>query len=395
MSNLNVKNLNFNSTRNLANQGNFMFFETSLDVCKLEYNLIDFSSLDSDVTINIADFEGGEGRQLSLLSDHIQEKTGVKPKCYYSDIDKGRYNYVKDMYSDKFEKIMNIDATKSRIGVANENASNGRLTVDTKCMAVIRDNPPYGLVDDENGVPERIDKKIIFKNTQNLIAGGIHLIELPIDVAKDSLKMLLTRYIIPCIAKFPKEEYKKFKQVVIFAKLKTTKKPNKELEKQYLELFKNDELPYLDEIKDHVIKLNEWTINESSSKNINYFREPKVTEESLISGLTQVKDDLFHEFRKIIKKPQIAADKTPLMALSPGHHSTLFMSGYYDGILGDLLVRGGVNKETITSNYIDEDDKKITEIVDVFVPFLELTNKNGETVYRRFDNQTQNEEECN
>ena len=373
---MDIKEKSMSSTRQTGNQGRLGFFETNDEIAMMEYNLIDFSAA-REKSINIGDFTGGTGRPLKLLHDHLLS-LGAMPKTYYNELDKGRYNEAMEKYEKEFSMLRNLDVTKMRIGTHN-----GKVTLNTKNFSVIRDNPPYYGTDDSDGIHTRLEREIIFRNSDCLVTGGIHLIELPIHIALDNLKMLCNRYQVTCIAKFPEEVYKKFKQVVLFCKLKKSKGSNLKLEKIYKEMIEEDELPYLDELEEPVIKITGGAIGKGGT--INYFRDPQTNITTLQNGFNQVSGLLANEFRSKHKVVSFVEGKTPPMSLSSGHISTLLMAGYYDGILGDLLVRGGTNK--IIKEIKSTDDKTgvvTVEHLEVFRPFIDITNKNGDAYYKEF-----------
>lgn len=361
------------STHQAGNEGKLGFYPTDLSVVDLEMRLIDFSDLlkhKEEVNLNICDLTGGTGEQLNHMKEYLNN-LGISNYQYY--VEYSKKNYEKCLENYEFTKMINEDTTLISIGRKEGKA------LKKEVMSIIRNNPPYGYV--QVGFDNERQEKIFFKLNNDLnMVGGIQIFECNLSILPVLLRDLISGNEI-FIAKFPKKIFDNsggHKQVVVFCKKKQVKRYDCIIEKEIRESIENDDLPWLDEVKGPVFSLTYEEVK--NFKEINYYRNPKITEETLNNGLNEVIGDLLN---LNIKESNIEPVKKikPLMKLSAGHMSTLLASGAFDGQLGNLLVKGGHVKSK--KNIVTETkDKTISENIDVIKPYLELTNKDGDILYK-------------
>lgn len=371
--NSNVIERKMNSERQWGNEGKLGFFPTARAVVDMEMRLIDFSEIEgSDITLNISDLSGGEGEQLNWMHQYLQ-KNNIKAEAYYNELAKERYE--DGMLKYPYFNGTNTDIFELRIA----NKSNRNL--NKKVFSIIRNNPPYIWLNkaDRN---VRAELEFFIKNSLFDISGGIHIFELPIHQLlgiNNLISIINYRYEMR-IFKFPKGEFEKFKQVVVICKKRHIAMQDKERVEQIKVDLEKDNIPYLDEVDTPVFKA--YYNDFKKTPPINLFRNGRVTDETLFSGLNQVIDELIDADKKDSQVISCERGK-PIIELMPGHISQILASGGYNGVMGNLLVKGGSNKVIEIRKEI-EDDKKITTEVEVLKPYLELTNKRGDILYRNF-----------
>lgn len=370
---MNIFERKMNSERQWGNEGIFSYFPNEKSVVDMEMKLIDFSELQgSDITLNITDLSGGEGDQLNWMYQHLQNNN-IKVEAYYNELAKERFD--KGMVKYPYFNGVNTDIFQLRIA----NKSNRNL--NKKVFSIIRNNPPYMWLNkgDRN---VRAELEFFIQNSLFDINGGIHIFELPIHQLlgiNNLISIINYRYEMK-IFKFPKDEFEKYKQVVVMCKKRDMAIQDKERIDQIKIDLENDNIPYLNEVEAPVFKA--YYNDFKKTPPINLFRNGKITDETMYNGLNQVIDELICAERKDSTVVSCKRGK-PLIELMPGHISQILASGGYDGLIGNLLVKGGSNKviEVIKTT---EDFKEIVTEVEVLKPYLELTNRRGDILYRNF-----------
>lgn len=362
-----------NSERQWGNEGKLGFFPTSQAIVDMEMNLIDFSELeDSDITLNIADLSGGEGDQLNSMYKYLQAKK-INCEVYLNELANERFNTAMANYP--YMHGLNTDIFELRI------ANKINRNLNKKVFSIIRNNPPYIWID-RHGRNVRAEYEFFIQNSQFDINGGIHIFELPIHQLlgiPHLISIINYRYDMQ-VFKFPKGEFEKFKQVVVMCQKRDVQGKDKKFIEQLTKDLQEDNIPYLDEITEPIFKAKYNDFKKTPE--INLFRNGKITDKTLFRGLNQVLDELIESEQK---DSQIISGERgmPIIELLPGHISQILAAGGYNGLMGNLLIKGGSNK--VIETRVEQDDEKetITEY-EVLKPYLELTNKKGDILYRNF-----------
>lgn len=356
---------------NDANRG---FFPTSLEVVKMEMNLIDFSQVEEGSELTICDLTGGEGDQLKEMYDFLIEKN-LTPIAYYNEVTKERFNIAKERYGD-VENFNLLNADFFNLKVRNKN--------NKKAFTIIRNNPPYTWMD-WKGVNIRAEDIFFTRNAELNVEGGIQIFELPIHQLieqKTLIRKILFRYENVHILKFPENEFKKFKQVVVIGVKKKNYTNDNELAEQWREKLKYEKIMSLDEVKEPLITLSQTAINKTFP--VLLFRDGKVTDATLTNGFNAVYDELLMEaINSNRTNKTIRERKIPIIEQLPGHIALDIYSGMYDGLIGNVLVKGGVKKEIKTITEMDG-DKKVTTEIETLHPFVEVTSANGKSFVKEY-----------
>ena len=362
-----------NGTRQWGNEGKLSFYPTAQSVVDMEMNLIDFSEIEnSGLTLNIADLSGGEGDQLNYMYKYLQDKK-INTKAYFNELAEERFNKAMEQYP--YMHGLNTDIFELRI------ANKCNRNLNKKVFNIIRNNPPYIWLD-RNGRNVRAELEFFIQNSFHDIAGAIHIFELPIHQLSEIpnlISIINYRYDMR-VFKFPKGEFEKFKQVVVMCQ----KKSHFERDNNFIEKLKKDleedNIPFLDEIAAPIFKarLDDF----KKTPDINIFRNGKINDTTMFNGLNQVLDELIMSEQKDNQAMSSERGK-PIIELLPGQISQILAAGGYNGIMGNLLIKGGSNK-VIETKVEKDGDKEITTEIEVLKPYLELTNSRGEILYRNF-----------
>ena len=356
---------------NDANRG---FFPTSLEVVKMEMDLIDFSQVEEGSELTICDLTGGEGDQLKEMYDFLTEKN-LTPIAYYNEVTKERFNIAKERYGD-VENFNLLNADFFNLKVRNKN--------NKKAFTIIRNNPPYTWMD-WKGVNIRAEDIFFTRNAELNVEGGIQIFELPIHQLieqKTLIRKIFFRYENVHILRFPENEFKKFKQVVVIGVKKKNYTNDNELAEQWREKLKYEKIMSLDEVKEPLITLSQTAINKTFP--VLLFRDGKVTDATLTNGFNAVYDELLMEaINSNRTNKTIRERKVPIIEQLPGHIALDIYSGMYDGLIGNVLVKGGVKKEIKTITEMDG-DKKVTTEIETLHPFVEVTSANGKSFVKEY-----------
>lgn len=366
--------LNFWQHKN--NDANRGFFPTSLEIVKMEMNLIDFSEIEKNSELTICDLTGGDGEQLKKMYDYLLDKD-LKPMAYYNEVTKERFNIAFKRY-ENMQNYFLINADFFNLKVRNES--------NKKVFTIIRNNPPYTWMD-WKGLNIRAEDIFFTRNAELNVEGGVQIFELPIHQLieqKNLIRKIFFRYENVHIFKFPEEEFKKFKQVCVIGVKKKNNSNDNELAEIWREKLKLENILFLNEIHEPIIKLTQKAVDRTLP--IKLFRDRKVTEETLTGGFNAVYGELLGKVTKESKNEEIYKEKkVPIIEQLPGHIALDIYSGMYDGLIGNVLVKGGVKKDIVKTTE-REGNKTVTTETEVVYPFVEITSANGKTLIKEHKN---------
>lgn len=373
MSKLREYILNF--WRHKTNEANRGFFPTSLEIVNMEMKLIDFSGIEEGSILNICDLSGGTGEQLYFMHKYLLDRK-LKPTSYYNEVTKERYNMALKEYGNK-ENFNLLNADFFNLKARNQN--------NKKTFTIIRNNPPYGYFN-YKGSNVRMEDIFFTKNAEMQVDYGIQIFELPIHQLieeKTLIRKIFYRYENVHIYSFPEQYFDK-KQVCVIGTKKKQHTNDIELAEMWRERLKTNNILSLNQVNTPVIKLNPKAIR--STHPITLYRDGKVTDETLSRGFDAVFNDLVEETTSVNKDTSDLGLKIPPIEQLPGHIALDMYSGQYDGLIGNVLVKGGVKKGIKT--IVEKDNKvKVTTEIEMIYPYVELTSANGNTLIRehKFD----------
>lgn len=378
MNNINVKTSQMSGHWQKENEGKFGFFPTSSSVVKMEMDLIDFSEVSKESLLNIADFSGGDGLQLFDMHSYLIEK-GLEPRSYYNEISEERFGKAKEDFSflENFH-FLNSDFLYLRC------KHKSGMSYSESNFAILRNNPPYMNLE-RYGVTTRAEDTFFVENARYNIPGGAHIFEVRIGqlISQESLlKKIFFRYENVHIFKFPKEEYKKFQQIVVIGTRKSKNTPDVELAEEMRRRLITEDLLSLDEVSAPVVKLTDKALK--AAKDINIFRDGRVSSETLSKGLEMVFDTLLEkeqasDFTK--GKIRLETENTPIIEKGIGHQAIELNSGKYNGVWNGVLIEGGSYKAVVVTEE-EDGDKHITTETEVIKPYIEITNSRGDVLFK-------------
>lgn len=368
----NMREYRMNFWRHKTNEANRGYFPTSLEIVKMEMDLIDFGEINDGSILNICDLTGGIGEQLNFMHEYIIGKNLV-PNSYYNEVTKERYGIAQSKYG----SIENFNLLNSDFFNLKARNSNNK-----KVFTIIRNNPPYGNFD-YKGINVRMEDIFFIKNAEMQVDYGIQIFELPIHQLiedKNLIRRIFYRYENVHIYSFPKPYFDK-KQICVIGAKKKINTNDIELAEIWREKLINNSILSLDEVGTPIIKLNPKAI--TNTQPIVLYRDGKVTDQTLSRGFDAVFDSLVRETTLTNNDNSDLGLKTPLIEQLPGHIALDIYSGQYDGLVGDVLIKGGVKKGT---KIIREQEKDVitTTEVEVVYPFVEITSSNGQTLIKEY-----------
>lgn len=370
-----MKEVRYSGCQQKGNEGNYGFVPTKEEIVEMELRLIDTSDIALNSIVTLCDLTAGLGDQLALMHDNMIER-GFIPFSYYCEISDLRYQQAVEKYAIK-ENFNMIKADAQYLRISGKNNSK-------KVFSIIRNNPPYMHLE-QLGSSIRAEELFFFENDKFAVEGAVHIFELPLHQLigiKNFLRKIAYRYENIHIFKFPEEEFKKYSQVVLIANKKFENSNDIELADQILLDLQSGNIPYLSDVSYPIVSLTEKTIKKSSTLEV--FRDGRVTDESLSKGLLSVLDDMLEKDRTRYLSSNCNDrfdNSKPIIERLIAHRAIELNSGKFDGIRGDVLVRGGTKKVVDISEELDEEKKTIIESERI-IPFIELTTQNGTILVR-------------
>jgi hypothetical protein len=352
------------------------FVPTSREIVMMELSKIDFSEID-ETPITMCDFTGGEGEQLSYMYEYVKVM-GLNPYAYYNEMHTTRFNTAVERYG-QLENFHMINTDFFYLKCRNKNGT----TYKRDNIAVIRNNPPYTYLE-VHGETERAEEVFFMNNSYYNSVEGIHIFELPIHQLtgiENFIKKITYRYEQIHVFKFPKEEFKKYKQVCLIGIKKKTFSSDLEKAEILKEQLIADKIPYLDDDNIPVVKLSLKSVKSCSP--INVYRDGRVNDFTLTNGYSTVIGSVWEKVRKSSAKNFITVEQggTPIIEKLIGHKALELNSGKYNGIQDNVLLKGGYEKEIILAEEWDG-EVKVTTRTEVIKPTIAVTNRNGDILVK-------------
>ncbi len=295
--------------------------------------------------IRILDPCAGEGTALRCIGDHLEAET------YGIELDNERGARAKEILM----QCLITDYHNTRI---SHNA-----------FSMLWLNPPYDWAcRDDYEQSERYERTFLRDCIQYLCPGGIlvYLIPQP-RLNKHIAQILSYRFEHIRVFRFPEEEYKVFKQLVIFGILKKDSSlDNPALEHLITCGQLTTEIPYLPQ---NPSALYEVPLSPSKVKLI--FTSKEIDPEALSQEMLNY--GLFPQLKELLTPLKLTEKIRPVMPLRYGHLAQILACGLMNDVVWDqnqlnpLLIKGVTKKETIhrvevqgeTEKHIETDQIKI------------------------------------
>ena len=309
-----------------------------------------------DGLIRIVDPCAGEGTAVRIIGDHLKAET------YGIEIDLERGKRAKGALT----KCLVTDYQNTRI-------SHGSFSL-------LWLNPPYDWATRDNEIEksERYERTFLRDCIPYLSPGGILVYLIPQGRLDGHIaRMLSYRFEQISVFRFPEEEYRAFKQLVIFGILK--KGPDRD-DRLCEYLKKCGQLkavvPYLPQKPPHV-----YEVPVSPARISFVFRSKEIEPEELSAEI--VKFGLFDQLKEMTTPLRMAEKIRPVMPLRHGHLAQILACGLMNGIVWDtdrtnpLLVKGVTKKEVRHSVEIQGEVEKHIETDQIKI-VIHAFNRHGE-----------------
>lgn len=251
-----------------------------------------------------------------------------------------------------------------------------RVSVRSGSMSCLFLNPPYDW--DESS---RLENKFVAHTVPSLQTGGV----LVLIISIRSLNLTMRRYLASWLndvrlTLFPKEEFDRFRQIVIFGRKKKDAVLNKEalkdLDEASAQLLR-DYVPWL-ELTPECCKYNVPVA--VLPDRLFHFRNLEMTPEEMIGEL--VDDGFEREIFDLVVRRNGNVRIRPAAPLRKGHLAILVASGMTDGLVEKngkrMLIKGTVRKEKVKTVETDETTEIITERDVLKIEIMGLDLKSGE-----------------
>ena len=306
--------------------------------------------------IKILDPCAGKGTALHFIGNHLDAET------YGIEIDLERGGKAKEILN----RCLVTDYQNTRIS--------------HKSFSLLWLNPPYewSAPDGEIEKSERFERIFLRDCIPYLCAGGILVYLIPQGRLDGHIaRMLSYRFERLNIFRFPEEEYRAFKQLVILGVLK--KKPEKDDEgASYLKNcgLQKAIVPYLSKDPQGI-----YEVPISPSKARFVFMSKTIDPEELAEEIREY--GLFEQFSEMTTPLRMTEKIRPIMRLRYGHLAQIIACGFMNGVVWDrdkrkpLLVKGATKKEVKHSVEKEGDIERHIER-DQIKPFIQAFDRNGE-----------------
>lgn len=352
------------------------FVPTNKEIVLMELSKIDFSELD-ETPITMCDFTGGEGDQLYCMHEYVKDK-GLNPISYYNEMHTTRFETAIERY-DSVENFNMVNTDFFYLKCRHKNGTSYKRDN----IAIIRNNPPYTFLE-KFGRTVRAEEEFFLENSLLNTAEGIHIFELPIHQLigiENFLRKITYRYEQIHVFKFPKKDFKAFKQVALIGVRKKINTNDVETADIIRQQLIDDNIPYLDDDDIPVVKLSLKAVK--NCKPINVYRDGRVNEVTLTNGFNQCIGSVWEKVRKGSKKNMLTIEEVgkPIIEKLIGHKALELNSGRYNGIQDNVLLKGGYEKDIVVEEEMEGTTMVITR-TEVIKPTIAVTNKIGEILVK-------------
>ncbi len=280
-----------------------------------------------------------------------------------------------------------IELDKERGRIAGDNLTRCLITdyqatcISNQAFSLLYLNPPYdwALKNDEVSASERYERTFLKNTIRYLIPGGILVYLIPQGrLDKTIAKILAYRFKDVRVFRFPDDEYKTFKQIVLFGVLKKRAEEDDGLTQYLTDVGRNKAIvPFLDRSECRYI------IPPSPSVKNFIFRTTSIDPSELEIEVQTY--GLCDKINHLVKPLSLSERIKPIMPLRQGHLAQLLACGMMNGVVFDrngrnpLVVKGITRKEVETRTEYEEGKQKVIE-TDKIVITINAINEHGEFI---------------
>lgn len=278
-----------------------------------------------------------------------------------------------------------LDTERGRI--AKENLTQCLITdymatrISNQAFSVLYLNPPYdwAIRNDEVSASERYERTFLRNTGRYLIPNGVLVYLIPQSrLDKNIAKILAYRFKDVKVFRFPEDEYKTFKQIVLFGVLKKRTDNDDDLA-QYLTDVGHCKaiIPFLDKAQ------CKYAVSPSPVIRNFLFQTTRIDPKELEIEVRQ--HGLRHKINRLVQPLTLSERIKPIMPLRQGHLAQLLAGGMMNGVVYDrdgrnpLIVKGITRKEVETRTEYEDGKEKIIE-TDKIVITINAINAHGEFI---------------
>ena len=278
-----------------------------------------------------------------------------------------------------------LDTERGRI--AKENLTQCLITdymatrISNHAFSMLYLNPPYdwAIKNDEVSASERFERTFLRNTVRYLIPNGVLVYLIPqARLDKTIARILAYRFKDVKVFRFPEDEYKAFKQIVLFGVLKKRAKHDEDLAHYLTETGQLKAiLPFLDRAD---CKYN--APPSPAIKNF-LFRTTRIDPGEL--EIEVRKYGLNGKISRLVKPLTLSERIKPIMPLRQGHLAQLLACGMMNGVVFDkngrnpLVIKGITRKEVETRTEHEDGKEKIIE-TDKIVITINAISEYGEFI---------------
>ncbi len=280
-----------------------------------------------------------------------------------------------------------IELDKDRGRIAQENLNHCLITdhettrISNQAFSLLYLNPPYdwAIRDDGVSASERYERTFLRNTIKYLTPNGILVYLIPQSrLDKVIAKILSYRFKDVRVFRFPDDEYRSFKQVVIFGVLKRRSESDDELARYLINVGQGQAIiPSLDKSD------CKYTVPLSPPVKNFLFRTTQIDPEELGRELKHY--GLREKIDRMVSPLSLSERIRPIMPLRHGHLAQLLACGMMNGVVFDkegcnpLLVKG-ITKKVVDTRREHEDGKERIIETDRIVITINAINENGELI---------------
>jgi len=278
-----------------------------------------------------------------------------------------------------------LDTERGRI--AKENLNQCLITdymatrISNHAFSMLYLNPPYdwAIRNDEVSASERYERTFLRNTVRYLIPNGVLVYLIPQRrLDKTIAKILAYRFKDVNVFRFPKDEYKAFKQIVLFGVLKKRAGHDEDLERYLTDIGHGKAIvPSLDKAE-----CKYGVLPSPNIKNF-LFRTTRIDPRELEIEVRQ--HGLRNKINRLVKPLTLSERIKPIMPLRQGHLAQLLACGMMNGVVFDrdgrnpLVVKGITRKEVDTRTENQDGKERIIE-TDKIVISINAINEHGEFI---------------
>ena len=307
--------------------------------------------------IRLLDPCAGEGSALQQIGETLSAET------YGIELDTERGSIAKKSLT----QCLITDYTATRIS--------------NQAFSLLYLNPPYdwAIRNDEVSASERYERTFLGNTIRYLMPNGVLVYLIPqARLDKNIAKILAYRFKDVKVFRFPEDEYKAFKQIVLFGVSKKRPDNDEDLERYLTDVGHCKAIvPFLDKAECR------YTVSPSPAIKHFIFRTTSIDPAELAIEVRQ--HGLRNKINRLVKPLTLSERIKPIMPLRQGHLAQLLACGMMNGVVfnkderNPLVVKGITRKEVDTRTEYEDGKERIIE-TDKIVISINAINEHGEFI---------------